>query len=225
MRFSSRRRSAWSSSQGRLLAASTNTSSRPRDSPSICRAGGVRCIADSRGRATARCVAHWRRGWQLCPLPDLHPPPACRMPHAPALAAQSSRACWHPARPAPPGPPPSPSARVALLPTPTRTCTSSSVFMRLLASCSPSPPRAPMSASTSSRKMVLGAWWRASSNSTCGWGGGGRGGRGRQVVLGTWAAGQLNQRLHVVPQGEEGLRGEGSRRSGVHVCHLVAGGR
>jgi hypothetical protein len=40
------------------------------------------------------------------------------------------------------------------------------VFMRLLASCSPSAPRAPMRASISSRKMVEGAWWRAKSNST-----------------------------------------------------------
>lgn len=30
--------------------------------------------------------------------------------------------------------------------------------MRRLASCSPSPPRAPISASISSMKMVLGAW-------------------------------------------------------------------
>eukprot|EP00955_Chlamydomonas_euryale_P098931 365184-Chlamydomonas_euryale.AAC.1 len=45
-------------------------------------------------------------------------------------------------------------------------CTRISVFMRRLASCSPSPPRAPISASISSRKMVEGEWWRASSNST-----------------------------------------------------------
>lgn len=38
------------------------------------------------------------------------------------------------------------------------TCMSSSVFIRLLASCSPSPPRAAMSASISSRNTVEGAW-------------------------------------------------------------------
>lgn len=42
-----------------------------------------------------------------------------------------------------------------------------SVLVRREASCSPSAPRLPMRASISSRKTVEGAWYRASSNSTC----------------------------------------------------------
>lgn len=45
-------------------------------------------------------------------------------------------------------------------------CMRSSVFIRLLASCSPSPPLAIISASISSMKIVDGAWCLASSNST-----------------------------------------------------------
>ena len=48
------------------------------------------------------------------------------------------------------------------------TCTNSSVFILLDASCSPSPPLAPISASTSSRKMVDGAWYLAEAGEVCG---------------------------------------------------------
>jgi hypothetical protein len=126
----------------------------------------------------------------LANTPTLAPQPCCAPGSGSVAPAPAPVPAPAPAPASPPPPPPPP-------PRP-RTCTSSSLFTRRDASCSPSAPRCVHSESISSMKITEGAYARASSNRQRTWGRrGAEGGGGR--VRGPGARGGADsQGLHCV---------------------------
>lgn len=149
-RFSRRRSMAASSSQGRFVAAKTNTSSSDCVKPSICNLIEVNNFWENRSWNLLCFI--FKQNFEVQTIPRQYN--NTRLPH-PLLLNCCSWQCK--------------IVHKDLLHTrkEKNACIRSSVFKRLLASCSlRASPRWLIIASISSRNIVEGAWCLASSNNT-----------------------------------------------------------